>query len=108
MAARVPADVHPAQEHPLFAVQLGAVRSVVVVPVMQRQRTRLVLRNAPAELGLDRAVVLLVDDVVHRVTVDQQVLLERRRGRSFINCYKIATSCCTVKPSWFDIPQIEI
>lgn len=36
---------------------------------------RLVLRDATAQLGLDGTVVLLVDDVVHRVTVYQEVLL---------------------------------
>lgn len=70
----IPADVHPAEEYPLLPVQLGGGR-VPMVTVM----AGLVLGDSATQFRLDGTVVLLIDDVVHRVTVYEEILLEKRR-----------------------------
>lgn len=69
LSPRVSAHIHPAQKDPVLAVQ---VYNTVVVQSMQR-----ILRLmwcGSTKLGLNGIVVLLIDDVVHRVPVYQQVL----------------------------------
>lgn len=71
LPARIPAHVHPAQEHPALALQRRRRRAVMGGRMDAGARRR---RHTAAELRLDGAVVLLVDDVVDAVAVDEQVL----------------------------------
>lgn len=68
LAPGVARHVHPAQEEPTVAVVLlesGAARR-------------------PRQLALDALVILFVDDVVHAVAVNQQVLLRDTQKRAAI------------------------
>lgn len=56
-------------------VMIEMVVAVVVMVVLQ-----LTLRNAPAQLRLDGVVILLINYIVHRVPVNQKVLLEDGGG----------------------------
>lgn len=65
LSSCVPRHVHPTQKHP------GIVR------VARRRSCRRAARYRTAQLCLDCLMVLFVDDVIHTVTVYQQVLLEQ-------------------------------
>jgi len=61
LAAGVAGDVHPAEEEAAVVDATGA--------------------HGPSHLALDAPVILLVDNVVHAVAVDQQILLQSTEGK---------------------------
>lgn len=86
LPSRIPTDIHAAQEHALLpfhqrcwrgrvAVMAQVVMMVVLVVVVVL--VQLSLWNAPAQLRLDRVVVLFIYYIVHGVTVDEQILLRK-------------------------------
>jgi mannose-6-phosphate isomerase-like protein (cupin superfamily) len=65
-----PAHVHPTQKHAFLPVHID---SAVVMQTVQG-RGLVDVRSRSIELRLDGVVVLLVNNVIHRIAVDQQVL----------------------------------
>ena len=89
LPARVSRDVHPAEEDPLLAA--GGRRAA-------RSARAVALVAAAHQLALDGAVVLLVDDVVHAVAVDQEVLLQRQTRRQLSMGYHQGTRSGVLLP----------
>lgn len=69
LTPRVPTDVHAAQEHAPFALQTCRRGAVV-----RRMHAALLRRHTASQFRLYGAVILFIDDVVHAVTVYEQVL----------------------------------
>lgn len=89
LTSRIPADIHATEKHALLPLQDGRVRwivsgwggmvivmKMVVVALMVEMVMQLTLGDASAQLWLDRVVILLIDYIVHRIAVNQKILLE--------------------------------
>lgn len=79
-----PANVHPTKEHPIFSVHIDTTVMVKAVKWCWLMN----MRSRSIELRLDGGVILLVDYIIHRVSVylseNETSFLKPNRERFFV------------------------
>lgn len=72
LSSRISTDIHSTEEHTMLTLEAGHCRGGAGGAAQTLSGLR---RDISVELGLNGSMILLIDDIVHRIAVNQKVFL---------------------------------